>query len=197
MTHLSMPRPKCCRIYLNLVVCCVAALSSVLACAKLPEIAKAPTFVLLTQENTQLNSQSLLGNVQIVTFIFTQCGHTCPVLTAKLMGIQRRLAGQTDRGISFVAITVDPERDTPDVLKEYAERYQADVSTWAFLTGNPTVIREVANAYGVAYRGIADQEIDHTFLTSIVDQQGVIRVQYLGTRFSADEFADDVLSLFD
>jgi protein SCO1 len=93
------------------------------------------------------------------------------------------------------SITVDPERDTPEVLKQYADTFGADLKGWAFLTGDPAAIRDITRRYGVFAAKSAKGEVDHTFLTSIVDRNSMLRVQYLGVRFDPDEFRRDLVSL--
>jgi protein SCO1 len=130
-----------------------------------------------------------------VTFIYTSCMDTCPVLTALMAYVQDQLGSDFGKRITFVSITVDPERDTPEVLKRYAETFGADLNGWAFLTGDPAAIRDVVLGYGAFAAKNADGQVDHTFLTSIVDRSGTLRVQYLGVRFDPDEFRRDLLSL--
>jgi protein SCO1/2 len=90
---------------------------------------------------------------------------------------------------------VDPERDTTEVLKRYAEAYKANLAGWAFLTGTNAEIREVAKRYGIYYKKTPRGDVDHTFLTSLVDQNGTLRVQYMGVRFDPDEMLRDLRSL--
>ena len=97
--------------------------------------------------------------------------------------------------VFFLSITVDPERDTPAVLKRYAEAYRADTAGCAFLTGSPAEIREVSRNYGIYYKKGPRGDVDHTFLTSLVDQKGILRVQYMGVRFNPDEMLRDLQSL--
>jgi protein SCO1 len=109
--------------------------------------------------------------------------------------VQDKLGPDFGKRIAFVSITVDPKRDTPEVLKQYAETFGADLNGWAFLTGDPAAIKEVVLRYGAFAAKNADGEVDHTFLTSIVDRNGALRVQYLGARFDPDEFRRDLLRL--
>ena len=97
--------------------------------------------------------------------------------------------------VFFLSITVDPERDTPAVLKRYAEAYRSNTAGWAFLTGSPAEIREVSRDYGIYYKKGPRGDVDHTFLTSLVDQKGILRVQYMGVRFNLDEMLRDLQSL--
>jgi protein SCO1/2 len=80
-------------------------------------------------------------------------------------------------------------------LKRYAETFGADLNGWAFLTGDPAAIRDVILRYGAFAAKNADGQVDHTFLTSIVDRSGTLRVQYLGVRFDPGEFRRDLLRL--
>jgi protein SCO1 len=162
---------------------------------RLPTIAVAPAFALTSQDGTPVALADLRGKVVAVTFIYTSCADTCPMLTALMAHVQDKLGRAFGEGIAFVSITVDPERDTPDVLKQYAETFGADRKGWAFLTGDPREIRDVIRRYGVFTAKSAEGEVDHTFLTSIVDRNGMLRVQYLGVRFDPDKFRRDLLSL--
>jgi protein SCO1 len=163
----------------------------------LPKIAPAPEFSLTSQDGTQVNLGDLRGKVVAITFIYTTCTRTCPVLTPTLSFVQDRLGRDFGERIVFVSITVDPERDTPDVLREYAQAFGANLSGWAFLTGPPAVIQDVTRRYGVFAAKNANGEVDHTTLTSIIDPRGILRVQYLGVRFDVEEFRRDLLSLVD
>jgi protein SCO1 len=161
----------------------------------LPEIAPAPEFILTSQDNALVALADLRGKVVAVTFIYTFCVDTCPVLTPMMSFIQDQLGADFGAKIAFVSITVDPERDTPKVLKEYAQAFGANLAGWSFLTGPSDAIRDVTRRYGVFASKSTDGNVDHTFLTSIVDRRGILRVQYLGTRFDPDEFRRDLLGL--
>ena len=160
-----------------------------------PLIAPAPGFTLTSQDGAQISLANLRGKVVAVTFIFTRCAATCPVLTPMMALVQDRLGGDFGSKIVFASITVDPENDTPEMLKLYAQSYGADVAGWSFLTGPPPVIADLTRRYGVFAAKSANGDIDHSFLTSIIDRRGIIRVQYLGVGFDPEEFRRDLLSL--
>ena len=163
--------------------------------APLPKIAPAPEFALTSQDGAQVALADFRGKVVAVTFIFTLCTATCPVLTPMMSFVQDQLGSDFGTKIAFVSITVDPERDTPQVLKEYAQAFGANLAGWSFLTGAPAAIQDVARRNGVFASKAANGDIEHTFLTSIVDPHGILRVQYLGVRFDPEEFRRDLLSL--
>src|ERR1700680_1818595 len=161
----------------------------------LAKIAPAPEFTLTSQDGAQVSLTDFRGKVVAVTFIYTFCTDTCPVLTPMMSFVQDRLGSDFGTKVSFVSITVDPARDTPEMLKEYAQAFGANLAGWAFLTGAPDTIREVTRRYGVFAAKTADGDVDHSFLTSVIDPRGVLRVQYLGARFDPEEFRRDLLSL--
>jgi len=162
---------------------------------RLSKIKPAPEFTLTKQDGKRLALKELRGKVLAITFIFASCADTCPLLTAKMAGIQNRLGSDFGSKVYFVSITVDPERDTPEVLRRSAEAYKANPAGWAFLTGTPAEIRDVAKRYGIFYKKNPRGDVDHTFLTSLVDQNGTLRVQYMGVKFNADEMLRDIQSL--
>jgi protein SCO1 len=162
---------------------------------QLPKIAPAPEFALTSQDGVRVKLSDFRGKVVAVTFIYTLCTSTCPVLTPLMSRVQDNLGQDFGKKIAFVSITVDPERDTPEMLKLYAQMHGANLAGWSFVTGPPAAIRDVTRRYGVFASDSATGDIDHTFLTSIIDQRGFLRVQYLGVRFDPDEFRRDILSL--
>jgi len=163
---------------------------------RLPTIGPAPDFALTAQNGDRLALHDLRGKVVAVAFIYTSCTDTCPLLTEKMARVQDELGPDFGRSIVFVSVTVDPERDTPEVLKAYAETFGADRRGWYFLTGVPAAVRDVAHRYGVAVSRRAE-DVDHTLLTSLIDRHGVLRVQYLGYRFDPEEFRRDLVGLAD
>jgi len=172
-----------------------AVVVSAKAAETLPRMGRAPAFTLTTQDGAQLSLDDLRGKVVAVTFIYASCADTCPILTAKMAALSARLGDDFGQRVMFASITVDPERDTPGTLKNYAHGHGADLPGWVFLTGPPGAIREVARRYGVYYKKSARGDVDHTFLTSLVDGHGTMRVQYLGVRFDPDEMLRDLQSL--
>jgi protein SCO1 len=162
---------------------------------RLPTIGAAPDFVLTSQDGAEVTLAALRGKVVAVTFIYASCPDVCPMLTDKLARVQDELGSDFGSKIAFVSITTDPERDTPEVLKGYAEAFEANLAGWSFLTGERAAVLDVAHRYGVAVAEAADGQVDHTMLTTLIDRQGTMRVQYLGYRFDEEEFRRDLESL--
>jgi protein SCO1/2 len=162
---------------------------------RLPVVGAAPEFVLTNQTGERTRLADLRGKVLAVTFIYTSCADTCPILTAKMASLQPKLGSAFGPRVRFVSITVDPEVDTPEVLGRYAAAHGANLGGWSFLTGSPAEIHEVVRRYGAFAKKSHRGDVDHLFLTSLVDRQGSIRVQYLGYRFAPDEMLRDLQAL--
>ncbi|PAY16964.1 copper transporter [Rhodopirellula sp. SM50] len=126
----------------------------------------------LTERSGELvKSEDLLGQPYVVSFFFTTCPSVCPQQNQKLKELQERFRGE---GVKFLAISVDPERDTPEVMREYAARFGADKDQWLFLTGDLTYIRRIGAE-------IFQQPIDKGFHTEkfvLVDAKGKIEGFY-------------------
>jgi protein SCO1/2 len=161
----------------------------------LSKIGPAPEFVLTTQDSTRLGLRDLRGKVVAVTFIYTGCADTCPLLTTKMATLQTKLGADFGPRVFFASVTVDPERDTPGVLLRYARLHDANPAGWAFLTGTPSEIQDVERKYGIYAKRNARGDVEHTFLTSLIDPDGMLRVQYLGVRFDPDEMFADLKAL--
>jgi len=164
---------------------------------RLPVIGAAPQFTLTSQDGKPVALADLRGKVVTVTFIYTECPDICPLLTQKMVHVQDELGADFGAKVAFVSISLDPEHDTPEVLKDYAQFWGAKPDGWTFLTGSPEAVRDVTRRYGVFFAKKEDGSVDHTQLTTLVDANGEMRVQYLGARFDPEEFRQDLMSLVD
>jgi protein SCO1/2 len=161
----------------------------------LPVIGPAPDFVLRAQDGAQVTLAQFRGKAVALAFIFASCSSTCPILTAKMATVQDRLGSDFGSRIIFLSITVDPEHDSPNVLRRYAETFSANLSGWKFLTGSPQAVQAIEHRYGIFAAPAPSGDVDHTNLISLIDPRGMMRVQYLGVRFDPEEMRHDLLSL--
>lgn len=161
----------------------------------LPEPLPAPDFALTDQDGQTVQLSSFRGKVVVLDFIYTRCPGPCPLLSRKFAHLQKQLRdGVADR-VMLLSITIDPEHDTPAVLREYARRYQADTRGWKFLTGSTADIINVAYQYGVDYYGDSSGEINHLVATYIINQQGEVVKVFKGPNHSAGELLAEVQKL--
>ena len=168
----------------------------------LPLYGKIPDFSLTEQNGKQITEKDLLGKVWIADFVFTHCAGPCPLMSGIMKELQKKLEEESD--IRLVSFSVDPERDTPQVLSEYAKRYQANPEKWFFLTGDKTKIHQLSMQHfhlavgdvPLEDREARDQNVYHSTKFVLVDKQGKIR-GYYSTQPAADlnRLADDARKL--
>jgi len=148
-----------------------------------------PDFVLTDQSGARFSLADLRGVPFVAAAIFTTCAGPCPKITGNMRRLQDELAGSSVR---LVSISVDPEYDTPEVLREYSERWGADASRWSFLTGDKKVIFDlVKQGFWLAAQDDPDAErgfqVTHKTLIVAVDRNGERRGWYDGTDPAAVE----------
>lgn len=145
-----------------------------------------PAFALTSQDGREFSHRDVGDRVRVVDFFFTTCPSICPVMSSQLSRLQPmlRARGITDREVLFLSHTVDPTRDTPEVLKAYGERLGADFRGWTFLTGPDSIIYDLARNGYLATALPSDTAAGgffHSDTFTLVDRQGRIRGSYDGT----------------
>jgi protein SCO1/2 len=150
---------------------------------------EAPAFQLTDQDGRPLSLADLRGKTVMLDFIFTHCTGPCPVLTGLQRDVQRALTPEQRARTHFVSITLDPERDKPEILRSYAKAHGADLAVWSFLTGPPEVVDAVVRSYGVGVIRRAGEEPAHLVASFVIDPQGRIAHRIVGLEQSADERA--------
>jgi protein SCO1/2 len=146
------------------------------AAVDLPVLGQVPDFSLVDQDDQPVTLETFKGKPWVATFIFTRCAGPCPVITGKMAALQRTIRAP---GLRFVSVSVDPEYDTPPVLKAYAKKFGADESRWRFLTGPTDAVHALARGmYIAAVPATKDQPIIHSEKFVLVDADGQIRGFY-------------------
>ena len=144
---------------------------------QLPIIGKIPAFDLVDQNSKQFTLKNLEGNVWLADFIFTTCSGPCPIMTERMGMVQHDLL-ETEK-LKFVSFTVNPDYDTPEVLKKYAQRFDADVGSWSFVTGKYEQIQElIVEGFKM---GDVEEIVFHSTRFALVDHEGNLRGYYSGT----------------
>ena len=149
-----------------------------LASRTLSSYGTVPSFELVNQDAQRFGSGQLAGKIWIADFIFTSCPGPCPLISSRMSELQKPLE-KTD--IHLVSFTVDPEKDTPEVLRAYAEKLHAQLKRWDFLTGPRTAIYALArDGFKLAVSDGSDETgmPIHSTRIVLVDRRGVIRGYY-------------------
>ncbi|NMB81039.1 MAG: SCO family protein [Ignavibacteria bacterium] len=144
------------------------------------------------------------GQTVVAGYIFTNCPDICPLTTNNMRLIQERLKKDEVTNVQLVSISFDPENDSPEVLKKFAEIRNLDLSNWTFLTGAKPVIDKLMKHIGVVAvpgdstvfpSGKVTYYYVHTDRIQLIDGEGRIRKNYPGSSINIDEIIEDIKSL--
>ena len=137
---------------------------------------KVPDFQFVNQNGDSISNKDYLGKVYVIEFFFTTCPSICPIMSKNLVGVEKVLGDSDDFGI--ISITIDPQYDTSEVLKQYADSYGIDNPNWNFLTGDRDKIYDLANR-GFGIFANEDETVPggfaHSGLFALIDKEGYVR----------------------
>jgi protein SCO1/2 len=150
-----------------------------------------PDFTLLDQKRQMISISQLRGKVVAVNFIYTSCAlpNLCLRIANNFAVLQQRFKAQLGRDLVLLTVTFDPAHDTPEVLAGYAKQWNADESTWHFLTGLPKDVKRVCAMFDVD--SFQDEGLmNHSLHTALIDRQGKLITNIEGNQFTATQLAD-------
>ncbi len=159
----------------------------------------APTFT--DETNTSFSITQLDGRIWVADFIFTRCGTQCPVMTFNMKKLQDWLIENEQGNVKLVSLTVDPETDTPDVMRQYARSVKADEGRWHFLTGDrQTIYDYIIKEFKLGADENEGQSVADMFVHSdrfvLVDRDRNIRGYYSGQDDVAlEKLRNDIVSI--
>jgi len=147
-----------------------------------------PEFTLLDQEGRAVTGSRFRGRQVVLNFIFTRCpiATMCPAATQRMAELQKAARAAGAKDFELVSISLDPEYDTPGVLKEYAQIRGLDLSNWSFLTGPDAAVRHLLAQLGVI-REFEGATIKHTLATVLINEQGRITYRVDGSMWLVDD----------
>ncbi len=154
--------------------------------SSLPAYWSVPDFQLIAHDGKPFGLKDLRGKIWVAEFFFASCAGICPIMNQNMTEVQKAFADNPD--VVIVSITVDPKNDTPEVLREYRQNFNAMDGKWFFLTGDKKAIYRLArHGFKVAAEEVPPQEeggatdFIHSDRFILVDRQGRIRGYYNGT----------------
>lgn len=142
----------------------------------LVEIAPVPAFELTDQNGKKISNKDYEGKVYVVEFFFSTCPTICPKMNENMLLLQKEFYGNPEFGIA--SITINPEYDTPQVLKAHADHLGVKHYNWHFLTGDRDYIYDMAKKGFKMYAGENKEAaggFEHSGLFALVDKEGNIR----------------------
>ena len=145
---------------------------------ELPEIGNIPQFEFTNSDGNTVTLDNLKGKVWVADFIFTTCTMACPMMTGNMNIVHKKY--KKNDNVRLVSISVYPEFDTPEVLKNYASQYDADTEKWLFLTGKEDAVKDIIrDGFKI---GDYEDIIFHSEKFALVDKKGIIRAYYNGMK---------------
>jgi protein SCO1 len=164
-------------------------------------------YSLINQDSTEvIFPENIVGHITVMGFIYTNCPDICPMTTHNMYLTEKKLKEDGIGDVKFVAISFDPDRDSPEVLTKFAEIRDLDFKSWTLLTGSKKTINDLMKRFDV--KAIkTDENIDedgkpeysmmHTDRISLIDANGILRKNYKGSTLNIDELITDIKTLED
>lgn len=137
-----------------------------------------PVINLLNQDGKRVSNEGLKGKVTLINFIYTRCDESCPIMVHKFMDIAKEMKDELGANLQLVSITMDPEHDSPEILKSYAEKIEADTSSWSFLTEEKSVVDKVLKGFNFFYQKNEDGSFGHGNTIVMLDKNGVWKYNF-------------------
>src|SRR5712692_3117997 len=157
-----------------------------------------PDFKLVNQDGKRISLHQYRGRAVLLTFIYTRCPlpDYCPLMTDNFSEIQKTLKSDASlyERTHLLSISVDPEYDTPKVLREYAARHSADTMQWEFASGSKDEVKQVATYFGMQYWRDSDQVV-HSLRTAIIGADGKLAKLHRGNEWKPEEIAAELRNL--
>ena len=142
----------------------------------------------LNQDSKKIYLRDLAGKKLVLSMTYTSCQHTCPTIVSNMQAIEKTLSKADRDKVRFVLVSLMPQSDTPEVLKIYANK--RGLKGWTLLSGNDGDVRMLAMVLDVKYKAVGDNEIAHSNLITILDDQGRIEQRVIGTGSNPDLIAE-------
>ena len=149
----------------------------------------------VNQNGGKVNIADFQGKVQVVAFVYTYCEHSCPFIIANLKRIEREIPAENKADVQFSLVSLDPARDSPEVLKQYMLDHDLDEQLWTMLNGNPDDVLELSALLGVRYRPMDNEakDIAHSNMITVLDRQGRIHYQMKGLNESLEAVVSAIM----
>ena len=133
------------------------------------------------QNNDTLQLKRLQGKTMVVVMIYTTCKSACPILVSKMKSIESKIDRNEIKDVTLVLVSIDPETDTPEKLKEFAKTNNMDAPQWVFLTSTESATQEFANVLSMKYKKISPIEFSHSNILSVFRPNGELVSQEEGS----------------
>lgn len=143
-------------------------------------------------ENIELKDYK--GNVLVMVMIYTSCKAACPRLVADMRNIEQQISNKQKENVKFILVSIDPEVDTPERLKEFSIENKMTNNHWVFLRSNEDQTREFAAVLAVNYKKISPIDFSHSNIISVFNKEGEMVYQQEGLGVSYDKTVETIIT---
>lgn len=144
------------------------------------------------QDGSKISLKDFKGKVIVTAMIFTSCKTACPRLTSEMRNISKKVGKVNPDEIQYVLISIDPETDTPEVMKAYLKTNQFDEKEWTFIRSSEEDTRELANIMAIKYKEISPMEFSHSNIISVYAKDGTLAFQKEGLDENIEVTANEI-----
>ena len=144
------------------------------------------------QNGEKIKLAELKGKVVALVMIYTSCKTACPRLTAEMRNISKKVGEKNPEDIMYVLVSIDPENDTPEKMKEYLKNNQFTGKEWLFLRSDEESTREFANVLAIKYKEITPIDFSHSNIISIFGKNGSLAFQKEGLSVDVNGAVEEI-----
>lgn len=183
-----------------LAVCMLALTAYSCDRLKVQDTLSGDEYLLVNQHDSVINFPSdFEGKVMLVGYVYTHCPDICPLITYNMRDIQDEF--EEDENLLLISVSFDPDRDTPDILYDYASNFNLNQKNWQLLTGDKTIVEDLLSKLKIGTvktptrfteSGTLIYFIDHTDRVTLIDDKGRIRRHYPGSELDKNEVIKDI-----
>ncbi len=138
---------------------------------------------------------ALRGRPQVMALFFTSCQHSCPLIVKDLKAIEKALPANVRGGVDFLLVSIDPERDTPEALRAFREKYDLPIEHWSLLRGKSDDVKALADLLGFRYFPGSNLQFAHSLLITVLNPAGEIVYQQSGIGNERDDATAAILRM--
>lgn len=178
-------------------ILCLLLAFAILSCTKKNDDISPDSLYNVTSKWEKQNGEKIVlgdlkGKVLVTAMIFTSCKTACPRLTAEMRAIYQKVGKVDPKDIQYVLISIDPETDTPKVMRAYLKQNRFDEKEWTFIRSNEDDTRELANIMALKYKKISPVEFSHSNIISVYSKKGILAFQKEGLDTDDNALVDEI-----
>ena len=184
------------RIFFALIIVSI----SIVATAPFPSQGRSESRndIFINQDGKEVTLSDFNGKIVLMDFIQTECPRKgCDLLSLQFLKVQLLLKNRIGKDLFLLSVSIEPETDSPEILKKYAEKYKADPKGWFFLTGAKNTINKLMKKYGVTWVELKDGSLTHKTITVLLDRQGKLVKTYINPQTDTEAVIGDIRAMIE